>query len=184
MLATLIEETLKWIDQVVIGCNFCPFAAKEFRSGSIYFHTVEGQQKATLRQAFLEQCQWLDQHPETSTSFLLCPGLNKFEAYLGFVARAERLIVQSGYESVYQVASFHPEYCFSGSNQRDPANYTNRSPFPMLHLLREDSLERAIAIHPDAEGIPERNMLFARAKGLQFMQSLARGSRSSAPAGQ
>lgn len=135
-----------------------------------------------LRHAFLNQCLWLDQHPETSTSFLLCPGLSKFEAFLGFVDRAERLILKNSYESVYQVASFHPDYCFSGSNQSDPANYTNRSPFPMLHLLREDSLERAIAAHPDAESIPERNVLFARSKGLQYMQSLTRRPKSLEPA--
>ena len=75
-----------------------------------------------------------------------------------FLAVAEALLVEQGYEGTYQLASFHPDYCFDGAEQDDPANFTNRSPWPMLHLLREAGLEHALAHYPDPEAIPERNI--------------------------
>ncbi len=164
-----------------MGCNFCPFAAKELRSGSIHFQIVESSDKQKLKRAFLDECLWLDQHPETSTSFLLCPALKEFSAFLAFVERSERLISRHRYESIYQVASFHPKYCFSGSNQSDAANYTNRSPFPMLHLLREESVERALAQYPNPSEIPERNIAFAREKGLEYMKKISGLKQSAKP---
>ena len=95
-----------------------------------------------------------------------------FEDYLDLVDLVEDLSVEQGYEGVYQIASFHPEYCFAGAEEEDPANYTNRSPYPMLHLLREESITRAVEHYKDPEGIPERNMAFAKKKGLQYMQLL------------
>ena len=77
---------------------------------------------------------------------------------------------EQGYEGVYQLASFHPDYCFANSDENDPANYTNRSPYPMLHLIRELSMEKALAHYKDTENIPETNMLLARELGLKKMQ--------------
>ncbi|MGL6269678.1 MAG: DUF1415 family protein, partial [Chitinophagaceae bacterium] len=95
-----------------------------------------------------------------------------FDAYLTMVEMAEALLEDQDYEGVYQVASFHPQYRFADAPDNDPANYTNRSVYPMLHLLREDSLEKAIETYPDTEGIPERNITFAREKGLSYMKLL------------
>jgi hypothetical protein len=82
------------------------------------------------------------------------------------------MIKKSGYEGIYQVASFHPAYLFAGSSMNDAANYTNRSPYPMLHILREESVSRAIESYPDTHKISEKNTAFARGKGLAYMQSL------------
>ena len=76
------------------------------------------------------------------------------------------------HEGVYQVASFHPDYRFADAPDDDPANFTNRSVYPMLHLLREESLEKAIDGHSDPEGLPDKNVAFARDKGLAFMRKL------------
>jgi len=84
---------------------------------------------------------------------------------------AEQLLVTQGYEGIYQLASFHPEYCFSGAETNDAANYTNRSPFPMLHLLRESSLEKALEHYPETENIPQHNVAFARDAGLDAMKA-------------
>ena len=84
---------------------------------------------------------------------------------------ADQLLTQHGYDGTYQLASFHPEYCFAGSDDNDAANYTNRSPFPMLHLLREDSLEMALENYPDPEQIPNRNVEKARTLGLDIMKA-------------
>ena len=96
----------------------------------------------------------------------------EFEDYLDLVELAEALSVELGYEGIYQIASFHPEYCFGGADENDPANYTNRSPYPMVHLLREDSISRALEHYADPEGIPDRNIALARTKGLKQMQLL------------
>jgi hypothetical protein len=119
------------------------------------------------------ECQRLDEDESIETSLLIFPdAFTDFDAYLNMVEMAEALLDDQDYEGVYQVASFHPEYRFADAPEDDPANFTNRSVYPMLHLLREDSLEKAIDAHPDAEAIPERNILFAREKGLAYMKLL------------
>ena len=85
---------------------------------------------------------------------------------------ANDLMFEQGYEGVYQLASFHPDYCFADSEADDPANYTNRSPYPMLHLIREQSIEKALALYKKPESIPETNVQLARELGLKKMQSL------------
>ena len=88
------------------------------------------------------------------------------------VELAETLVEEEDYEGIYQVASFHPDYCFADAEIDDPANYTNRSIYPMLHILREASVTNAVDNYPDVEGVPERNMAFSREKGLKYMQLL------------
>jgi hypothetical protein len=107
------------------------------------------------------------------TSFLIFPrAFSKFDDYLYLLSLAESFLKKKGYEGVYQVASFHPLYLFAGSDENDPANYTNRSIYPMLHLLREESIDKALENYNDPENIPERNINFAREKGLVYMKML------------
>jgi uncharacterized protein len=116
----------------------------------------------------------MNANPGTETSFLILPeGFSDFLAYLDLVGLAEELLENEGFEGIYQVASFHPEYMFEGSPEDDPANYTNRSPYPMLHLLREESIEKALEHYQgDPEEIPGRNVDFAREKGIVYMKML------------
>lgn len=120
-----------------------------------------------------EEFEYINADLHIETTFLIFPGAyGNFMSYLDLVDKAEALLEKENYESVYQLASFHPGYCFAGSDENDAANYTNRSPYPMLQILREDSVTKALAFFPAAENIPVTNIDFARKKGLQYMQLL------------
>lgn len=172
-----IVHTRQWIEQVVVGCQFCPFAGKALLENKIRYVLVEKDDLETALTVVMKECQYLDEHAETTTTLLIfATGWGDFEKYLDMLEMSEELLEESGYEGVYQLASFHPEYSFDESDDDDPANYTNRSPYPMLHLLREEDLDAAIDAHPDAEGIPDRNVAWARAKGIDFMKALLKQS--------
>jgi hypothetical protein len=110
------------------------------------------------------------------TTLLIHPDLlNNFYAYNEFLDDADELLYQEGLEGVLQIASFHPNYQFSGTELNDAENYTNRSPYPMLHILREDSLEKAIALHPNVDAIPERNIQVMHQLGVTKLQQLLQG---------
>jgi hypothetical protein len=170
--ALIIAQTRKWIVDVVVGCNFCPFALREVKKESIGFEVIVGN-KALAIQALLAAFKKLDGQERIETTFLLFPrNFARFPDYLKLVHGANVLIKKAGYEGIYQVASFHPDYLFAGSSRNDAANFTNRSPYPMLQILREESVSRAIDSYPDTSAIPERNTAFARQKGLSYMQNL------------
>lgn len=169
----VIARTKKWISEVVIGCRICPFAAKEFNRGTIHYRVESESDTQACLQAFLEECRRLDANPSIETTLLILPGaFPDFDDYLGLIEIAEDLLEAEGYEGQYQVAGFHPDYRFAGAPDDDPANYTNRSLYPMLHLLREESMENVLDRYPDPDGIPERNITFAREKGLDYMKAL------------
>ena len=168
----IIAQTKKWIVDVVIGCNFCPFALREIKKESIFFEVIEGNKAAVLK-ALLTAFAKMNTDAGVETMFLLLPqNFGRFADYLKLVQAAEALTRKEGYEGSYQVASFHPDYLFAGSSMNDAANYTNRSPYPMLHILREESVSRAVDTYPDTLKIPEKNTAFARGKGLAYMQRL------------
>ena len=168
----MIAQTRKWIADVVVGCNFCPFAHREVKKDSIYFEVVNGNKAAVLK-ALSAAFAKMDAEPAIETMFLLLPqNFARFTDYLKLVQAAEGLTKKEGYEGTYQLASFHPAYIFTGSSLNDAANYTNRSPYPMLHILREESVSRAIDSYPDTQKIPEKNIAFARGKGLAYMERL------------
>lgn len=169
----VIERTKKWIIEVVIGCNFCPFAASVVKRQAIYYQVEESVDLKICLDSFLSLVKRMDDDPTIETSFLIFPDtFHEFDDYLDLVALSEKLLKQKGYEGIYQVASFHPLYLFEGSGEDDAANYTNRSVYPMLHLLREESIDRALENYKDPEGIPERNIQFTREKGLAYMKTL------------
>ena len=168
----IIAQTKKWIVDVVVGLNFCPFAAREVKRNSIAFEVIAGN-KTQVLEAFSAAIQKMNAEDETETMFLILPQhFTRFADYLKLVKAAETFIQKEGYEGFYQVASFHPSYVFAGSRATDAANYTNRSPYPMLHILREESVSRATNGHPDTNKIPEVNIAFARQKGWAYMQRL------------
>ncbi len=168
----VIYQTRKWITDVVAGCNFCPFVAKELKQNTIHYQVEDGVDPGICLQAFLQECIRLDEEKIETTLLIFSKGFPVFDDYLELVELAEKLLKQEGYEGIYQVAGFHPLYAFAGSPVDDAANYTNRSIYPMLHLLREDSVEQALLKYPNPEQIPERNILFARSKGIAYMKKL------------
>lgn len=176
----ITEQTKKWVNSVIVAHNYCPFAKREVDRGSVRYQVVTETQTDDLLKSVIQECIWLDQNTETETSLIIFPsGLSQFDAFLDTLTLAEDLLHAQGYEGVYQIASFHPEYCFQGSNEDDAANYTNRSPYPMFHLIREESLQKAIGNHPNPESIPERNVEFAREQGLDTMKKLLKECMSS-----
>ncbi len=171
----VIHQTRKWIEEVVIGCNFCPFAAKPFNADKILYTVSYAKSNAEALKQVMFELYKLDEDEDTETSLLIFPeGFTSFDDYLDLVELAEALVADQDYEGIYQVASFHPQYLFSGTDDNDPTNYTNRSIFPMLHFLREESVENALEKFKDPDQIPERNMEFAKKKGLAFMENLRR----------
>jgi len=169
----IISQTKKWITDVVIGCNFCPFAAREVKRGRVHYQVEPATELSVCLESFLKECIRLDNEETIETTLLIFPNaFHSFDDYLDLVDLAEKLITKEGYEGIYQVASFHPLYRFLGTAADDAANYTNRSIYPMLHLLREESIEKALQRYPDPEQIPERNILFAREKGAAYMKML------------
>ena len=169
----IIERTKKWIVDVVIGCNLCPFAANVVKQQTIFYKVEENMEMDVCLDSFVHEMKRLDNDAAIETSFLIFPKtFENFDDYLDLVALAENRLKRNGYEGVYQVASFHPLYLFAGSDENDPANYTNRSIYPMLQLLREESIDKALGNYKSPESIPVRNINFAREKGLAYMKTL------------
>lgn len=168
-----IARTKNWIKEVVVGLNFCPFAAKPFKEEHIEYRVESSEEIAVVLESFIRICDQMEKDDEIETALLIfSEGFQSFEEYLNLVELAEKLLIAEGFEGIYQVASFHPDYIFAGSDEDDPANYTNRSPYPMLHILREDLLEIAIEKHPDVEGIPDKNIEKANQLGLAYFKKL------------
>jgi hypothetical protein len=175
---TLPDQDIKaaiqaWLKSVIIQHNICPFAKRELERGSIFFSVNHDSQIEQCLLSLMLECDRLDTDPDIETTLLIyADAFVEFDDFLDFIEIAETLLIEQGYEGTYQLASFHPEYCFQDTKPDDAANYTNRSPYPMLHLLRETSLELAIASHPDPESIPEHNIELTRKLGLAKMQAL------------
>ncbi|PKF63793.1 DUF1415 domain-containing protein [Psychromonas sp. psych-6C06] len=169
----IILHTQCWVKDVIVKYNICPFARKEVESGTIHYAVSKHTDKALLLSDLMVQCQKLDKHPEIETTLLIMPvGLEGFYDFLDLVELANDLLEMENYEGVYQLANFHPDYCFAGEVQSEPSNYTNRSPYPTLHIIREESMELAINNHPDVDAIPDRNIAFANKKGNPFFADL------------
>lgn len=169
----IIDQTKKWINDVVVGCNFCPFAAMPVKQQRVHYRVETSASINTCVDALLEEMKRLDDDLNIETTFLIFPGsFTQFDEYLDLVSLAEKKLRQHGYEGIYQLASFHPLYLFANSFQEDAANYTNRSVYPMLHLLREESITKALEHYQQPESIPARNINFAREKGVAYMKML------------
>lgn len=158
---TIIEETRRWIKTIVIGNNFCPFAAKPFSEDKIRYFVSPAENEAVLVDDVVNELILLrDADPaEIETSVLLVPNcFENFEDYNQFLSLVDVILEKLALEGVIQIASFHPDYCFENLSSDDVRNYTNRSLYPMFHLIREESVERARTFHPDIDAIPEQNM--------------------------
>lgn len=169
----IIDQTKRWIKDVVVGCNFCPFAANAIKQQTVHYQVEESDDAETCLEALLTEAVRLDYDVNIETIFLIFPNtFQLFDDYLDMVSVAEKLLKRKGYEGIYQLASFHPLYLFADSLETDAANYTNRSIFPMLHLLRESSIDKVLEHYNHPEKIPDTNIQFARGKGLIYMKML------------
>ena len=159
--AAVIAATRDWVDRAVIGLNLCPFAKAVQVKGQVRYVASQATTPEELLAALGEELRKLAAaDPEVlDTTLLIHPQvLNDFLDFNDFLERADRLLAERGLEGVLQLASFHPGYQFAGTAPDDISNFTNRSPYPTLHLIREASIDRAVAAFPEAEEIYERNI--------------------------
>jgi hypothetical protein len=169
----IIKQTEAWLTTFIIKYNICPFARREHERGSIYYSVVESTSTGQCLKTIFTECLRLDAEAEIETTLIIYPNnFKQFDDYLDFLAMAESLLIKQNYEGIYQLASFHPHYCFEGENPTDPANYTNRSPYPMLHLIRESNLERALLSFSNPEKIPATNIQLLREMGLKKIKAI------------
>ena len=170
------EHTQNWVERVIMKYNICPFARREVERRSIRYIATDAKKMKLVLEALIKECQLLDADPEIEmTLFIIPKGFEGFYAYLDLVDLAERLLISEGYEGVYQLATFHPDYCFEGEPMEDPSNYTNRSPYPTLHIIREASMAHVLATYKNPEAIPERNIQFAQRRGSDFFEKILAG---------
>ena len=171
-----IENAVRlWLQTVVIDLNLCPFAERALIKNGVRFIVTEATTEEQLLLVLHEEFNNMSGDATIETTLLIHPDvLQEFDAYNQFLLSSDRLLVMMDLEGVYQVASFHPDYQFENTAPGDVENYTNRSPFPMLHILREASLNAAIDKHPDVHQIPEQNIRRMREMGPVRMQALLR----------
>lgn len=165
--------TKQWLEEVIIGLNFCPFAKKEFVNNTIHYHESNAEQVKPALHELIEQCLFLQSHDEIETTLILYrDGFRGFERYLDLVEYGNDLLVESGFEGIFQLATMHPEYCFDGEDYDDSSNFTNRSPYPLIHIIREDSMARVLSVYNEPEQIPENNIALANEKGSNYFQQI------------
>ena len=169
----IIATVRCWVETVVIELNLCPFAKRELARNRVRFAVTDAETETQLLAALQHELELLETTDSTETSLLIHPGvLQDFYVYNQFLDDADALLVQLGLDGIYQLASFHPDYQFAGTDPDDAENYTNRSPWPMLHLIREASLTRAIDSYPGAEQIGQHNIALLKSMGSAKMQAL------------
>jgi hypothetical protein len=174
----IIADTRRWLERAVIGLNLCPFAEGPYRGGRVRFAVSEQRSAAGLLEDLrgeLQRLQAVDAS-ECETVLLIHPWvLNDFVEYNEFLEVCDAAVADLQLEGELQVASFHPQYQFADTQPEDIGNYTNRSPYPMLHLLRESSVERAVDAAGDTDEIYLKNIRTLRRLGHAGWQALWRG---------
>ncbi|TLU66349.1 DUF1415 domain-containing protein [Thalassotalea litorea] len=165
----IVEQCQKWVNDLVVGLNFCPFAKKEVINNTVRYQVGQDLDDEKALTLLAEELQYLQNHPDVETTLvILADGYAFFDDYLDLLDLAQQWLKMTKLEGVFQIASFHPDYCFADTSAEDVSNYTNRAPWPILHILREESMTRAVSAHPDPEAIPERNIELCEQKGRQF----------------
>ena len=157
----IVAATRKWLERAVIGLNLCPFAKSVYVKEQVRYVVSPASTPEQLLETLMDELQHLsDTSPEqVDTTLLIHPFvLNDFEDYNEFLDVADVAVEDMALEGELQVASFHPDYQFTDTDANDISNFTNRAPYPILHLLREDSIARAVEAFPQAEEIFEKNI--------------------------
>ena len=173
-----IAATRNWLEKAVIGLNLCPFAKAVYVKNQVRFVLSDATTPEALVEQLAEELLLLRDTPaeQIDTTLIIHPDvLTDFLDYNDFLDNADAAVEALDLGGILQVASFHPDYQFDGTHPDDPSNCTNRSPFPTLHLLREDSVERAVAAFPDPDVIVERNIATLDRLGAEGFKRLLAG---------
>lgn len=174
----MVQDTLRWLERAVIGLNLCPFAKAVYVKNQVHCVVSAAQDLENLRDDLIRELKDLvalapDQRD--TTLMVIQHLLHDFHDYNDFLNVADDCLLALGLEGEIQIASFHPQYQFAGTDENDITNFTNRSPYPTLHLLRETSIDRAVEAFPEAEAIFEVNMATLEKLGLDGWEALQVG---------
>lgn len=166
-------QVLHWVRSFIVELNICPFANHVLKENRLGIKVSFTDSSEAALEAIMSSIYHLDENMNEETTLLIFPHLfADFFEYLNFVEIAENLLSIESYEGIYQLATFHPDYIFSGVTNDDISNYTNRSPYPMIHILRESSLDKAIEFYGNTETIPEKNIQLMHQLGLDKIKQL------------
>lgn len=171
----IIADTRAWLEKAVIGLNLCPFAKAVYVKDQVRFRTSEARTEEALIEELARELEALaEASPEKiDTTLLIHPHvLQDFADYNQFLDLADALLESLDLDGILQVASFHPDYQFADTAADDITNFSNRSPYPTLHLLREESIDRAVEAFPEADAIYDANMRTLKALGLAGWRKL------------
>jgi uncharacterized protein len=174
-----LADTRRWLERAVVGLNLCPFAKSVMVKHQVHFAVTNACDAPEALDAFERELDALvaaDAQIRDTTLLVIPNGMHDFLSFLDLATRAERIVRKRGLDGVIQVAHFHPDFVFAGADDGDITNYTNRAPYPTLHLLREQSIDRAVAAFPDAAAIYEANMEVLRRLGREGWDALGVGA--------
>lgn len=172
---SVLHQTQAWIEKFIIAYNLCPFAKVPFEKDQIRYVIIEGNNLENIIVQTFTECNFLlDTAPElVETSLIILPdALNDFYDYINVLNQMQDDLETLGLNGQVQFASFHPQYQFAGTDPDAPENFTNRSPFPMIHILRENSVQKAINLHPDTLEIPSKNIEVMNKIGIKGLNNL------------
>ena len=179
-----VDDTRRWLERAVIGLNLCPFAKAVHAKRQIHYAVSRATQPSALLDDLRNELNsLLALDPSTrDTTLLIAPQcLREFLDFNDFLAQADAVLAELELEGVFQIASFHPQFQFAGTQADDITNFTNRAPYPTLHLLREDSVDRAVAAFPQAEDIFEKNLQTLKQLGFDGWAALDVGPHGKMP---
>lgn len=162
------ELMQQWVESMVVGLNLCPFAAPEVRNKTIRYTASSAVSLDSAAQDFLTELQMIQKSDEAELSTSLVSFTHTavdFETFLDLLDMCQSALETAGLEGVFQLASFHPQYCFAGVDHDDITNWTNRAPFPTIHIIREGQMSRVLVHYKTPEEIPERNMALMESLG-------------------
>ena len=169
------QATRRWLQTFVVEHQLCPFAKPHISDNTIRFVANSAKTEIELLEILQDELIFLVENDSVETTLIIHPHvLTDFFDYNQFLGDADYLIEQLSLEGVLQIASFHPNYQFANCAPDDAQNYSNRSPFPMIHILRESSIDRAVNEFENIELIPERNINHLRGMGVNYLQKLWR----------
>ncbi len=173
-----IESVEAWVRTMVVGEHLCPFADRVLKDGRVRFTVTHATSEEALLEALAEELTRLNRDAGIETTLLIHPYvLVDFFDYNQFLDRADLLLRELDCEGVFQIASFHPDYQFADTAPDAPENYSNRSTYPLLHILREESVELAIAGYGDIEAVPSRNIAHLESLGVEALKRIWEASR-------
>ena len=179
----ITKDMVRWLERAVIGLNLCPFAKGVHAKGQIHYVVSAATDAEALAQDLRRELADLAAAPAEvrDTTLLMAPDcLQDFLEFNDFLGVAEDVLDELDLDGTLQIASFHPQFQFAGTDAGDVTNCTNRAPYPTLHLLREDSIDRAVQAYPEAEAIYERNMGVLEQLGMLGWQALDVGVSTAA----